>query len=80
MGLLQPFFRGHFQKLQFRIQHIFPWREARPVGEAEHMRIYGDGRLIETLVQDHIGGFTTDPGKASILIKRFESNSFNLRS
>ncbi len=60
---VQIFRRRDFHQLRFDLGGGFAARQAGAVGDAEHMRIDGDGGFAEHFHQHHIGGLTADAGQ-----------------
>ena len=61
--------RHELQQLILHFPNIFPRGDPGAIGYAEYVCIHGDGRVTECGVEDHVCGFSPDPGQ------RFQSRT-----
>ena len=62
--------RDDLVELRFHLVDGLPRREARPVGDAEHMRVDGEGLLTKSRVENDVRSLAPDPRQRLQLFAR----------
>ncbi len=63
VGVVQEFRGDELQQFLFHFEHVLARCQSGAVGDAEDMRVDGDGRLAEGGVENDIGGLAADTGQ-----------------
>ena len=60
MGVQQVLAGYKAQQFVLNLDHVFAWRQAGAIADAEYVCVHGHGHLTKCRVENHVGGFASD--------------------